>query len=199
MMTTKTPTSKTAFTQSAVSSQAESPSRYCPIHGLEDLWDDLEKLAYQETTPFCYLCYKDAPSGTCLFCGSDDLMRHMKGEGVEYGVDWIVKLLIQEHVSSYKDSDFREIYDEYLDDRTHATITIQGTVFYASTIYRELDPLAYDMGFNQFMEDDERIIHYDNHWYQISDIQEMIDLFLEDDENEDEDNIIEAITAEFET
>ena len=38
----------------------------------------LEALAFQETTAFCYGCYKKAPTGRCETCGTDDLMRLME-------------------------------------------------------------------------------------------------------------------------
>lgn len=47
---------------------------------------ELEKIAYQKSNPFCYHCYSSAPTGRCTTCLSDDLMREVKGVGVEYGL-----------------------------------------------------------------------------------------------------------------
>ena len=58
---------------------------------MTDLENRLQKLAYKKTNPFCYQCYKSAPTGRCETCGSDDLMRELSGNGVEYGTDWVIK------------------------------------------------------------------------------------------------------------
>lgn len=77
----------------------------------------LRKLAYGRTIPFCYLCYSDAPSGRCQTCYSDDLMRHLPGDGVEYGVDWVIRSLIRDNLTevdaeeAFQDS-IRQCYDE---------------------------------------------------------------------------------------
>ena len=62
---------------------------------MSDLEKRLQAIAFARTNPFCYSCYKAAPSGTCKFCGSDDLMRELPGSGVEYGTDWVVKELLE--------------------------------------------------------------------------------------------------------
>ncbi len=53
---------------------------------LEEIKNKLTELAFERTTPFCYSCYELCPSGRCNNCGSDDLMRHLEGVGVEYGL-----------------------------------------------------------------------------------------------------------------
>ena len=51
------------------------------------LHGNLEELAYRLTDNFCYGCYKVVKDDHCPNCGSDDLMRHLKGVGVEYGTE----------------------------------------------------------------------------------------------------------------
>ncbi len=51
-----------------------------------EIQKNLEKLAFKRTKPFCYQCYKVAPTGRCTHCMSDDLMRELEGVGVEYGL-----------------------------------------------------------------------------------------------------------------
>ena len=53
---------------------------------LKEINEKLEKIAYSKTIPFCYCCYKEAPSGTCKSCHSDDLMRLLPEYGCEYGL-----------------------------------------------------------------------------------------------------------------
>ena len=77
----------------------------------------LENLAYKRTIPFCYGCYRQAPSGRCELCHSDDLMRELAGDGVEYGVDWVIRALIRENVTPVNTTEcfeesIRECYPE---------------------------------------------------------------------------------------
>lgn len=51
-----------------------------------EIQQKLETLAFNRTSPFCYGCYIQAPKGICPECHSDDLMRHLNGVGVEYGL-----------------------------------------------------------------------------------------------------------------
>jgi hypothetical protein len=44
----------------------------------------LDQLALKRSVAFCYQCYRQAPTGRCVTCGSDDLMREMAGVGCEW-------------------------------------------------------------------------------------------------------------------
>src|SRR5690606_26779194 len=59
----------------------------------------LEQIALNKTRPFCYTCYRTVPSGQCATCGSDDLMRELPGVGVEWGLDWVIRDLLREHLT----------------------------------------------------------------------------------------------------
>ena len=54
-----------------------------------EIKEQLEKLAYKRSKPFCHSCYAEAPTGCCADCGSDDLMRLVPEFGCEYGIDWV--------------------------------------------------------------------------------------------------------------
>ena len=71
----------------------------------------LEEMAMEETTPFCYTCYTDCPCGRCDDCGSDDLMRHLPGVGVEYGTEWVFEHLVK----SLKTVDTEEIFEDMME------------------------------------------------------------------------------------
>ena len=62
----------------------------------EELLEKLNEIAFQKSEPFCYGCYVICPTGRCSKCGSDDLMRHLDGVGVEWGTDWIIKELLSD-------------------------------------------------------------------------------------------------------
>ena len=71
----------------------------------EELQSRLKDIAFKKSIPFCYCCYKAAPSGTCTTCLSDDLMRLVEGVGVEYGTDWVIEHLIQESLTPVDTTD----------------------------------------------------------------------------------------------
>lgn len=73
----------------------------------------MTELAFERTTPFCYSCYQDCPSGHCKDCGSDDLMRHLEGVGVEYGTDWVIKSILEEELSKV---DLEESFEQMIDE-----------------------------------------------------------------------------------
>ncbi len=74
-----------------------------------EIQQKLEQLAFNRTTPFCYSCYIKAPKGVCPQCHSDDLMRHLEGVGVEYGVDWVIKNILETELTSV---DIEEAFED---------------------------------------------------------------------------------------
>jgi len=79
----------------------------------EEIQNKLKDLAFERTIPFCYSCYQDCPDGQCKACGSDDLMRHLKGVGVEYGTDWVIKHILEEEL---EEVDLEESFKQTVDD-----------------------------------------------------------------------------------
>lgn len=77
----------------------------------EEIQNKLNDLAFERTTPFCYSCYQDCPDGQCETCGSDDLMRHLEGVGVEYGTDWVIKSILEEELTSI---DTEEVFEDMI-------------------------------------------------------------------------------------
>lgn len=61
---------------------------------MSDIQSRLRALAFAKTKPFCYHCYTEAPTGRCARCHSDDLMRLLPGVGPEWGIDWVIRELI---------------------------------------------------------------------------------------------------------
>ena len=54
----------------------------------DELVEALNEIALNHSIPFCYSCYSEAPTGICTRCHSDDLMKLVRGVGVEWGTDW---------------------------------------------------------------------------------------------------------------
>lgn len=81
----------------------------------------MERIAYQKSNPFCYHCYRVCPTGTCPTCRSDDLMRHVDGVGVEYGIEWVVKHLIETELEPI---DTEEAFEESLRELYPDTVKV---------------------------------------------------------------------------
>ncbi len=62
---------------------------------MSEIHEQLGRLAYDQSKPFCYGCYEEAPKGRCKSCGSDDLLRLIPGVGCEWGTDWVVKHILE--------------------------------------------------------------------------------------------------------
>ena len=107
----------------------------------EELQTKLEKIALNKTTPFCYQCYKDAPSGVCEFCHSDDLMRHLPGSGVEYGTDWVIREILQE---SLKAIDCKQAFEEAMNDCYGTEVQIGWITLNPVEVMKTQDPIAWD-------------------------------------------------------
>lgn len=127
----------------------------------DELVKQLTALALQKSRPFCYSCYKDAPTGRCRFCHSDDLMRHLPGVGVEYGTDWI----ILDFLSGLEAANTEELFEEslrgcYPDETKIGWLTVDTV-----SAIKELDPVSWDLARQEWIgseENEERLISFDN-------------------------------------
>src|SRR5690606_41509961 len=87
------------------------------LHDALPIFEQLKTLALKKSIPFCYGCYKEAPTGRCESCHSDDLMRLLPGVGCEWGTDWIVKHIIEEELTSVDTEDRSEEHTSELQSR----------------------------------------------------------------------------------
>lgn len=134
----------------------------------------LTELAYKLTDNFCYGCYRVVEGEFCPECHSDDFMRHMDGVGVEYGTDWVVDEIVKEHLEPV---DENELFDEMM-DCCYEDITIGCSSWTASHVLKNLDPIAYNIGTSEYMQDlveDDQYLEIDGRYYAVSDIEEMIE------------------------
>ena len=76
-----------------------------------EIENKLHQLALKRSMPFCYSCYKVAPSGCCKTCGSDDLMRLVDGVGCEYGTDWIINHILENELEAI---DLEESFEQMI-------------------------------------------------------------------------------------
>ena len=147
------------------------------IYSKDELAKALEQLAFQKTIPFCYSCYKDAPKGRCTQCGSDDLMRHLPGVGVEYGTDWVIRELLQEHVLT---PEFDELFESSISDCYGEEIKVGWMTLDTVTVMKEMDPISWDMAKQEYidgLEQEEKLVSFDNgsHYYWADDVEQLLE------------------------
>ena len=138
---------------------------------LQTLQAKLEDVAYKVTDNFCYGCYKVVNVTHCPNCHSDDFMRHLDGVGVEYGTDWVIEHLIKEHCTPI---DAEEAYEELLNE-CHEPVKVGCCQWEAGYVMKELDPIAFRCGVADYFADDEQFMEVDGQYYNICDIENMID------------------------
>jgi len=144
---------------------------------LTELNKRLESLAYKITKPFCYHCYTVAPTGTCTSCSSDDLMRLLPQVGNEYGVDWVIKHILEDHVQPIDaDEEFEDCMTSCYPETTTVAFLTVDTV----TAAKELDPIAWRLARDEYvssLESDGEIISFDNggSYYRVADIDQFLD------------------------
>ena len=137
----------------------------------DELKDKLQPLAFDVTDNFCYGCYKVVEGDYCPGCGCDDFMRHLDGVGVEYGTDWVIEHLIKEHCEAI---DAEELFEEVLNE-CYGSVKVGCCEWDAGHAMKELDPVAFRCGVSDYVSDDERFVEVDGEYYQVSDIENMID------------------------
>ena len=92
----------------------------------QEIKENLNQLALNRTTAFCYGCYIDAKGGVCTRCGSDDLMRKLPGVGVEYGTDWVITHILETELSPI-DSD--RLFEDHIRGRYPETNKVGFMIF----------------------------------------------------------------------
>ena len=137
----------------------------------DNLRERLEVLAFEVTDNFCYGCYKVVKGDSCPDCGSDDFMRHLDGVGVEYGTDWVIEHLIKEHCEA---TDAEEQFEEMLNE-CYEPVKVGCCEWDAGYVMKELDPVAFRCGVSDYLVDEEQFVEVDGEYYQVSDIENMID------------------------
>ena len=141
-----------------------------------ELQKKLEKIAYDKTIPFCYQCYKNAPTGTCSTCSSDDLMRLLPGVGNEYGVDWVIEHLIEENLTPVN---ITEIFEDMISECYEETTQVGFMTLNTIDIMKDQDPTCWTIAQNEYVDslvEDNQLVTFDNGstHYWIHDIENFI-------------------------
>ncbi|AYF43705.1 hypothetical protein BALOs_0694 [Halobacteriovorax sp. BALOs_7] len=140
---------------------------------LQEIKSKLKELAFERTIPFCYGCYIKCPSGVCKSCGTDDLMRHLEGVGVEYGTDWVIESIVEEELEAV---DLEEIFSQMIEELYGEEIQIGFISKSTSLAIKELDPIAWNIARGEYIDsliEDESIMEVGCDYYWIHDLESL--------------------------
>lgn len=140
---------------------------------VEEIQEKLTELAIERTTPFCYSCYQDCPNGYCDTCGSDDLIRHLGGVGVEYGTEWVIKSILKEEISEV---DLEESFEQMMDELYGEKIQIGFIKTSVSCAIKELDPIVWNIAKSEYLDsliEDKSIIELEGRYYWIIELESL--------------------------
>ena len=142
-----------------------------------EIKNKLEKLAISRTNPFCYGCYISAPKGVCPKCHSDDLMRELKGVGVEWGTEWVIKHIIESELTSI---DTDEIFEESIREIYPETVQVGWMNLDTVTVMKDQDSTSWQITLDEYisnLEEDGEIISFDHGstFYRTIDLEELIE------------------------
>ncbi|OYZ24296.1 MAG: hypothetical protein B7Y39_01185 [Bdellovibrio sp. 28-41-41] len=105
-----------------------------------EIFEQLKELAFKRSIPFCYSCYKEAPTGLCKVCGSDDLMRLVPGVGCEYGTDWVIKHILETELTAV---DLEEEFEESIRQCYPEETQVGWMTFDTLKLMKENDPVGW--------------------------------------------------------
>lgn len=137
----------------------------------------LNELAFKKTIPFCYSCYEKAPSGRCQKCGSDDLMRLLPESGCDWGVDWVIKEILQAELSP---ADLSEAFEESVRSCYPETVQVGWLELDTVTVLKSMDPVSWDIAQSEYESeelDSETIVTFDNGstYYWTHEVEALLD------------------------
>lgn len=141
-----------------------------------EILEQLKTLALKKSIPFCYGCYKEAPTGRCVSCGSDDLMRLLPGVGCEWGTDWIVKQFIEDELTPV---DTDEAFEESVSQCYPETVKVGWLELDTVRVLKEMDSVSWDMARSEWESneaDEGNLISFDNGgtYYWTSDVEGLL-------------------------
>lgn len=141
-----------------------------------EIQSQLEQLALKRTTPFCYGCYVLAPKGVCPECHSDDLMRHLEGVGCEWGVNWVIKHILEEELTPV---DVEEAFEDMLRSCYPEETEVGWMKLDTIQLLKDGDPVSWRCALGDYESEEESagtIMSFDNGstYYRTSDVEELL-------------------------
>ena len=143
----------------------------------ETIQNQLNKLAFQESIPFCHACYIKAPTGVCDNCGTDDLMRFIEDSGCEWGTEWIIEELLDKHLEPFNQT---ESFESMIEDCYSEEIKVGWLNLNTADILKTMDEVSWEIAKDEYissLEEDEEIMSFDNGktYFVASDIEQLIE------------------------
>ena len=143
----------------------------------ETIQNQLTKLAFQESIPFCYGCYMKAETGRCDNCGTDDLMRLVEDSGCEYGTEWVIKELLRKHLEPVNE---KEAFEQMIEDCYPVETKVGWLELDTIDTIKTMCPCDWGLAKDDYiynLEEDEEILSFDNGktYFWTSDIEQLIE------------------------
>ena len=140
-----------------------------------EIKEKLEQLAIKKSIPFCYSCYRQAPTGRCKTCGSDDLMRERPGVGCEWGTDWIIREILSTELTPVNTE---EAFEESVRQCYPETVTVAWMEMDTVSVAKEMDPGSWNVAKAEWESqeaDEGNIISFDHgsSYYWTSDLEAL--------------------------
>lgn len=144
---------------------------------MENLKEQLHKLALQKSKPFCMSCYEliTTESALCKHCGSDDSAR-ITNNGLDWGTSWIIDDLLAEELEvANLESSFEDMISEVYPEETQ----VGFCTFNTSDLIKTHDPIAWKIALDEFIDSqaqDEIIFTNDNGgtYYWTKDVESLV-------------------------
>ncbi len=118
----------------------------------DEIQQKLHQLALKRSIPFCYGCYKEAPTRRCNSCGSDDLMRLVPEVGCEYGTDWIIRHILETELES---ANLEEMFEESVRQCYPEETKVGWMTFDTVTLMKEQDPIGWRCALGDYESQEE--------------------------------------------
>lgn len=141
-----------------------------------EIYEQLKQLAFEKTKPFCYFCYKEALTGRCSICGTDDLMRLLPGVGCEYGIDWAISEILSEELTPF---DLSESFEQSIRECYPEVTKIGWLSLDTVSVMKEMDSVSWNMAQSDWESnecEEGRIVTLDNGctYYQTFEIEALL-------------------------
>lgn len=142
-----------------------------------EIKEKLEKLAYKKSIPFCYSCYKEAPTGKCKCCGSDDLARLVRSVGMDWGCDWIIEHILQSELTPVN---VDETFEESIRSCYPETVQVGWMNLDTVSVMKDQDPTSWRIAQSEWESqeaEDGSIMSFDNGhtYYWTSDLEALLE------------------------
>jgi len=142
-----------------------------------EIFEQLKELAFNRSIPFCYSCYKEAPTGCCKVCGSDDLMRLVPGVGCEYGTDWVIKHILESELTAV---DLEEEFEESIRQCYPEETQVGWMTFDTVKLMKENDPVGWRCAFSDYESEElseGNVMTFDNgsNYFRTQSVEELLE------------------------